>query len=341
MLKQTHFESAHREQWESLRTIVDKVNSGRPGRRPSQEQLHQLPSLYVGVCNHLSLAKTRGYSPNLVNKLHNLVMDSHRLMYQRKTNWVKRAYHFIRGGFPTLVRQHYKLFWLCTALFYLPAIITGLFAYADTNFIYRIHDSSTVESMEYMYEPSESMLFRTEGRESSSDFYMFGHYISNNIGIDFRVFAAGILFGIGTLFFMIYNGLAIGSVAGHLTAKGYIPTFWGFVAGHSAFELTALVISGMSGMLIGLALISPGRRARADALKQQAQIAVRLVIGAGIMTLLAAFIEAYWSSSNLNVYLKYSVGVFFWTLTFVYLLFGKTNPTPIGPSQSRGDYGPR
>ena len=339
MLKQTQFESAHREQWDSLRAIVDRINSSRPGRRASQEQLQQLPALYIGVCNNLSLAKTRGYSPNLVNELHNLVIDAHRLMYQRKTSWTMRAFRFIKGGFPTLVRKHYKLFWLCTALFYVPAILTGLFAYNDANFIYRIHDTSTVESMEYMYEPAESMLFRPEGRESSSDFLMFGHYISNNIGIDFRVFAGGILFCVGTLFFMIYNGLAIGSVAGHLTAKGYIPTFWGFVAGHSAFELTALVISGMSGMLIGLALIKPGRRTRADALKQEAQVAVRLVIGAAIMTLLAAFIEAYWSSSNLNAYLKYSVGVFFWTLTIVYLLFGKTATTIKDPALSRGDHG--
>ena len=339
MLKQTHFESAHRAQWESLRAIIDKMNSSRPGRRPTQQELQQLPSLYISACNNLSLAKTRGYSRNLVNELHNLVVNSHRYMYQHKTSWIRRAYRFFKGGFPALVRQHYKLFWICTALFYVPALLTGLFTYSDTNFIYRIHDTATVESMEYMYKPSESMLFRPEGRESSSDFYMFGHYISNNIGIDFRVFAGGILFCIGSLFFMIYNGLAIGSIAGHLTAKGYIPTFWGFVAGHSALELTALVISGMSGMLLGLALIRPGRRTRADALKQEAQVAVRLVIGAGIMTLLAAFIEAYWSSSNLNVYLKYSVGAFFWALTIIYLLFGKVTTSHNDPSKSRGDYG--
>lgn len=340
MLKQSQFESAHRSQWQLLRETIDAITSHKPGRRASQEQLQQMPGLYVSACNHLSLAKTRGYSPNLVNDLHALVIDSHRLMYQHKSSWLKRAIDFIKGGFPVLVRKHYKLFWICTALFYLPAILTGLFAYADTTFIYRIHEASTVHSMEAMYNPSDNMLFRPDGRESSTDFQMFGFYIANNIGIDFRVFAGGILFGIGSLFFIVYNGLAIGSVAGHLTAKGFIPTFWGFVAGHSAFELTALVISGMSGLLIGLALISPGRRSRADALKQNAQIAVRLVIGAGIMTLLAAFVEAYWSSGNWNPYLKYGVGLSLWVLTLLYLHYGGRQSEPQHQIfHNRNDYG--
>lgn len=338
MLKQTQFESAHRSQWQQLRATIDALARHNPKYKATSDQLQQMPGLYVTVCNHLSLAKTRGYSPNLVTELHALVIDAHRQMYQHKTSWSRRALNFIKGGFPQLVRTHSKLFWLCMALFYVPAILTGLFAYNDSAFIYRIHDSSTVYSMEAMYNPASNDLFRPEGRESSSDFQMFGFYIANNIGIDFRVFAGGILFGVGSLFFMIYNGLAIGSVAGHLTAKGFIPTFWGFVAGHSALELTALVISGMSGLLIGLALINPGRRSRADALKQNAQIAVRLVIGAGIMTLLAAFIEAYWSSGSWDPYLKYGVGISMWVLTLLYLGYGGRTRNSAPPA-ARSDYG--
>lgn len=322
MLKQAKFESCHRAQWQQLRETLDALTSRNPRNKAGKDALRVFPDLYVAVCTHLSLAKTRGYSPNLIDELHTLVVDAHRFMYRHKSSWLRRALNFIKGGFPALVRQHYRLFWLSSALFYIPAILTGLFAYSDSDFIFRIHEPATVRSMEAMYEPSDAMLFRPQGRESSSDFEMFGHYISNNIAIDFRVFAGGMLFGIGSLFFLIYNGLAIGSVAGHLTAKGFIPTFWGFVAGHSALELTALVISGVSGMLLASALIKPGRYSRADALKQQSQIAVRLVIGAGIMTLLAAFIEAYWSSGNWNSYVKYGVGIMMWGLTYIYLRYG-------------------
>lgn len=324
MLKQVQFEAAHRPKWQQLRITLDALAGTNPFKRAQKKELEELPQLYVSICNHLSLAKTRGYSPNLISELQSLVVDAHRFMYQHKTTWWRRAVNFVKGGFPLLVRQHYRLFWLSAALFYIPFILTGLLAYTDTDFIYRIHNASDVASMESMYNPDGLNQIRPPDRESSSDFRMFGHYISNNIGIDFKVFAGGMLFGVGSLFFLLYNGLALGSVAGHLTAKGYTETFWGFVAGHGAFELTALVISGASGLLLGMALIKPGRRSRADALKQQSQIAVRLVIGAAIMTLLAAFIEAYWSSIRWNVTIKYGVGILMWVLTALYLLYGGT-----------------
>ena len=68
---------------------------------------------------------------------------------------------------------------------------------------------------------------------------MFGYYIKNNIGISFRTFAGGMLFGLGSVFFLVYNGLAIGATAGHLTQAGFASTFYPFVAGHGSFELTA------------------------------------------------------------------------------------------------------
>jgi uncharacterized membrane protein SpoIIM required for sporulation len=49
-----------------------------------------------------------------------------------------------------------------------------------------------------------------------------------------------LLLGLGSAFFLIFNGLMIGAVAGHLTRIGFGQTFWSFVIGHGAFELTAI-----------------------------------------------------------------------------------------------------
>ena len=70
------------------------------------------------------------------------------------------------------------------------------------------------------------------------------------------------LFGVGTIFYLLFNGVFLGAVAGHLTGLGYIETFWGFVSGHSSFELTAIMLSGAAGLRIGMALIAPGNRTR-------------------------------------------------------------------------------
>ena len=111
----------------------------------------------------------------------------------------------------------------------------------------------------------------------------------------------------------------LGGVAGHLSRLGYNETFWPFVSGHGAFELTAIVICGAAGLMLGHAILAPGQRTRVMALKQQAVEALRLVMGAALMLLVAAFIEAFWSSSQLAPVVKYAVAAFLWGLVVFYL----------------------
>ncbi len=125
---------------------------------------------------------------------------------------------------------------------------------------------------------------------------MFGFYIMNNIGIAFQTFASGVLLGLGSLFFLLFNGLMIGSVAGHLTQIGYVQTFWPFVIGHGAFELTAITFAGAAGLKLGWALLAPGRLTRGEALRLAARRSVQLIAGVIVLLLLAAFTEACWSS---------------------------------------------
>jgi uncharacterized membrane protein SpoIIM required for sporulation len=149
---------------------------------------------------------------------------------------------------------------------------------------------------------------------------MFGYYIWNNIGIGFRTFAGGMAIGIGSVLALLFNGIVIGAVAGHLTEVGYTGTFWPFVAGHSALELTAICISGAAGLVLGHALLAPGRRTRAEALKLAALEAVTLVMGAALMLLGAALVEAFWSSNGaVGAPVKYAVSAVLWLAVILYL----------------------
>ncbi len=69
-------------------------------------------------------------------------------------------------------------------------------------------------------------------REAGDDWYMFGVYIFHNVGIGFRCFGAGILAGVGSALVLLYNGLMIGAVAGHLEAGRARPQLLAF-RGHA------------------------------------------------------------------------------------------------------------
>jgi len=186
--------------------------------------------------------------------------------------------------------------------------------------IYSILTPDVVASMEAMYEPSNTSIGRERGSES--DTMMFGFYIFNNTGIGFRTFATGLLFGIGSILTLVFNGLHIGSIAGHLTQIGYASTFWSFVSGHSAMELTAIVLSGAAGLKLGFSLLIPGRKSRYQALLDAAKVAVKIMAGAALMFFIAAFIEAYWSSTKAIIPdIKYAVGIIMWFLVIAYFVF--------------------
>jgi uncharacterized membrane protein SpoIIM required for sporulation len=189
----------------------------------------------------------------------------------------------------------------------------------DPNLIYAVIDPGTVMGVEQMYDPSAEHFLRE--REASSDLLMFGFYIRNNIGIAYRTFAGGMLAGLGSLLILILNGLHIGAIAAHLDNVGFGEPFWSFVIGHGAFELTGIAISGAAGLRIGMALFAPGRRTRTDAMVLEARAAMPLIYGFTAMLLIAAFLEAFWSSI---VFIpretKLLVGAGLWTVVLSYLV---------------------
>ena len=173
----------------------------------------------------------------------------------------------------------------------------GLLVYWRPELILSVVSSETAASFEEMYSPSADSIGRT--RTATTDWMMFGFYIRNNIGVAFQCFAGGLFAGLGTLFFLAYNGAFSGALAGYLTERGLSSTFYSFIATHSAFELTAIVLSGAAGLRIGHALLAPGRLTRLQSLVQATRDSAVLLYGVTAMLLVAAAIEAFWSSAQL------------------------------------------
>jgi uncharacterized membrane protein SpoIIM required for sporulation len=92
-----------------------------------------------------------------------------------------------------------------------------------------------------------------------------------------------------------------------------------FCCGHSPFELTAIVISGMAGLRMGYALVVTGGRTRTGSLRQCAEELVQLVGGAAVMLLIAALIEGFWSPSSVRPPVKWGVAILFSALVTAYL----------------------
>jgi len=313
-MKQHDFEQQHRPTWQLIENSLEN---------PAQEDNSKiLAQHYLLLCQHLAIAKERLYDAALVERLNGLVLALYRELYRYRAETRLNFYAFFKRDFPLAIYRHRYFVLLAFLVFVLPGLTAGAWTYFDEEAVYSILDAPEVRQVERMYDPEARKLGRE--READTDIFMFGFYIKNNISVAFRCFAGGIVLGIGTLLVLFFNGMFIGSVAGHLTRLDYVETFYPFVVGHGSFELTAIVFSGAAGLRLGYALVNPGQFSRLDALRLAGRDVVPMLYGIFLMLVIAAFLEAFWSSSTtLSNEVKYAVGALLWTLVLVYSCSGR------------------
>ncbi len=314
------FEDLYGPEWQELEFLLDhalerkksKAKTGVPVRGD------RVAALYRRACEHLALARERGYPSFLLDRLDRLTSEAHQLIYQRRELGVEGLLGFITTAFPRAVRAHAPYVWISATALLLPTIVIGLLVYSRPDLILSLVSTETAASFEDMYSDSAESIGRMRGAES--DWMMFGYYINNNIGIAFQCFAGGLLASVGSLFFLLYNGALLGGVAGYLTRLGLASTFYSFVVTHSAFELTAIILSGAAGLRLGYAILAPGRLRRLQSLVIAARESVVIIYGVTALLLVAAALEAFWSSAKwLPHAVKYGVASACWLAVLGYL----------------------
>lgn len=319
-MRQEAFEARYGPTWTKVENAVRALARGGDALRRDAERAgigREFPRLYRQVCHHLALARARRYSLGLQQRLNRLALEGHQHLYRTRTAFLGTIVQFFMHDFPATFRRHLSYVAASFLLFGLSGIGMGIAVQIQGDLVYSLLEPHEISQMEAMYDPGNRVLGRE--RESDSDVAMFGFYIYNNISIGFQTFAGGLLFGIGSAFFLCFNGLFIGAIASHLTSVGFTQTFWPFVIGHSSLELTAIVIFGAVGLMLGFGAIAPGRAKRWRAVRDRAVDSMPLIYGATVMLVGAAFVEAFWSSTTWPpIAAKYVAGSILWLILIVY-----------------------
>ena len=324
-MKQDVFVARYEAEWGELEEWLRLRGAARAGAREdaTKSPLDDLdfPARYRRVCQQLALAQRRGYSARVLERLEALAQRGHDVLYRPPAPRVQGLLNFFGVEYPRLVRRHARYMWISAALLFIPMFTMLALLQVMPELVHSVFSTAQVRQFEAMYDPASPN--HALGRESGTNLQMFGVYIYNNISIGFRAFASGLLACVGTVFVMIFNGIVIGTVAGHLTAIGYGDPFWRFVSGHSGFELSAVVLSGGAGLRLGWALVAPGRLSRRRALIEAGKDGAQITYGVFLLLVIAAFVEAFWSSIGwMPSSVKYSVCAVVWCSVWYWLWRG-------------------
>jgi uncharacterized membrane protein SpoIIM required for sporulation len=264
------------------------------------------------------LAESHDLPRDTVAYLHGLVGRAHNVLYRargfRYRDWGKLLF----DAAPRRLRSDPALR-LAAAVFVVSFLVCALVAAARPEFAREVVGDKFLEQIDHMYaRPIDS----ADGKVMRDDTAMAGFYIQHNTSIGLQCFAWGILFGLGSLYQLLSNGVVLGTVFGHMAVSPQATNFFRFVTAHTSFELTAIVVAGAAGLRMGWGLIDTRGETRLASLRRESAAALPALGASVVLFVLAAFVEGFVSASTLPYWTKAGVAILSGLLIAAYLTLG-------------------
>ncbi|MDO8683756.1 MAG: stage II sporulation protein M [Armatimonadota bacterium] len=287
-------------EWRDLSDILESARA-RGVASLSTEDLSRIGPLYRLAVSDLALARARNDDPESITFLNDLVARGHGLIYTSPPSRLRNALRFIVSGFPSLVRKELPAIGIATAIFLLGAVLAFVIVWRDplTAGIFLPERYTEAMGRRFGSENTEPAPLPEAVKPVLSSAIM-----ANNINVSIMAFAAGITFGLATVYVLLQNGMMLGALAAIYTRHNLSLSFWSLILPHGVIELAAIFISGGAGLILGGALIKPGNMSRWAALAIAARRAVPLMGGVALMLVLAGAIEGFLTPAPIKAVFK-------------------------------------
>lgn len=312
--------------WKEFEQLIHQFDQ-KSFRKTSARDITTFSQLFRELANDLAIVRAREWDQQLEDYLNNLAARGHNAFYRSPMGRWKVVLQYLTVDFPQLFRSNIAYFLLASFFFFGPLLASWIVVQQNPALASRVLPDEQLEMYEQMYsskkdddgEKQSDWGTDSMGAHGQQRAMMAGFYINNNVGIALRTFAVGAGYGVFTVLLLLYNGILIGVTAGYLVSTGHGDKFLSFVVTHGSFELTAIAVAGGAGLMLADSLIRPKDRTLLDSLLVRGREAVQIAFGAGVMLVIAAFIEGFWSPAPIPAVYKYTVGASMWLLVALYL----------------------
>lgn len=296
-----HWIEKRKPHWERLEELIRRAGGGVSAL--NHGELQELGLLYRQTASDLSVVLEDESGGQLAAYLNQLLGRSHNLIYLGQRPKASGIVTFYRQTYPRVFRETFPQTLLATAIFVLAAVAGWAVTLHDPGFAHRLLGPQMMDTIDRREMWTHSVVTIKPVAASQ--------ITTNNLTVSFAAFAAGITV-IGTIWFMLLNGLMIGVVGAATWRTGMALSLWSFVAPHGALELPAICIAGGAGLEIARGLLFPGFLPRRESLSQAGGRASRLLLGTIPMLLVAGTIEGFFSATEAPVAMKFALsGVLF------------------------------
>lgn len=279
--------------------------------------------LYRQVAADLSVLRQDSTARTYAAHVNQLLARAHHIIYSgRKTN-LPTLFRFLRDQYPAIFQRQIGYVLASLAVTAAWGLLGAVLTSARPEFMRHFVGPEMIATMERHEMWTQSVVSVAPMASSA--------IMTNNLTVSFVTFASGIVFGLGTFFYLAFNGLMLGVIGAACHQYGMSVALWSFVAPHGSLELPAIIIAGAAGFRLGHAMLFPGNLRWKESVARGGGEATQLVAGIIPMLVVAGSLEGFFSPSQAQIWLKFTVGGVLFSLLLLWLL------RPVKAGSRQGD----
>jgi uncharacterized membrane protein SpoIIM required for sporulation len=277
-MKETKFIQQNHKKWADFEALSKS--------RDKDSNLYS--KLFIQITDDLSYSRTFYANRSVRVYLNNLAQHIFHKVFSRK----KKKQHVFRDFWmeelPSVMYYH-RMELLIAFVILLIAMSIGLLTYYhDPTFANKIlGDGYVAMTAENIAKKDPMAVYKKMGPVE-----MFIKIALNNLRVDILTFFSGLIMGIGSVLVLLHNGLMLSAFQFYFIKRGL---FWdSFLAVwlHGTLEISAMVICGAAGLVLGKGIVFPGTYSRIQSFFSSAQRATKIFFSVLPITVAAAVIES-------------------------------------------------
>ena len=273
--------------------------------------MQELALLYRQVAADLSVLRQDSTAGSYVLHVNQLLARAHHIIYSsRKTNLLT-LFRFLRDEYPASFQKQIGFVLASLAISVAWGLLGAAITSARPEFMRHFVGPEMIATME-RHEMWTKSVVSVAPMASSA-------IMTNNLSVSFVTFAGGIVFGLGTFWFLFTNSIMLGVIGAACHQYGMSVALWSFVAPHGSLELPSIIIAGGAGFRLGHSMLFPGALRWKDSVARGGIEATRLISGIVPMLVVAGCLEGFFSPSQAPVWLKFTVGGLLFSLLLMWL----------------------
>ncbi|MBC5994546.1 stage II sporulation protein M [Pontibacter cellulosilyticus] len=248
-----------------------------------------LADRFIELTDDLAYARTFYPESETTGYLNSLAGKTHQAIYRNKKVKQNRFYTFWKYELPYLMRQHHRQLFYAFVVFAVAFGLGALSAALDDTFVRLIlGDSYVNQTLQNIRNGDPMAVYKSQGEAE-----MFLMITINNVKVSFMAFALGVFFSLGTFWVLFSNGIMVGAFQFFFYKQGLLLTSVLTIWIHGTLEISAIVLAGTAGFVMGNSLLFPKTYSRLHSFKQGARRGLKIVVGLVPIFITAGFLEGF------------------------------------------------